>query len=68
MKILNKPNKIHVPTALESMTPGEKLAIPNRVASELKVRQFCTAQKKKGYEFFASISEMPDATVVTRTR
>ena len=68
MEILNKPNLIHVPTALDAMNPGDRLAIPYKVASEAKIRHLCTMYKRKGKEFVASIVEMPDAIVVTKIR
>lgn len=68
MKILNKPNVIHIPTAMNEMKVGESVAIPYKVASEAKVRHLCTMSKRKGHEFVASITAMPDAIVITKIR
>ena len=68
MKILNKPNVIHIPTAMNEMKVGESVAIPYKVASEAKVRHLCTMSKRKGHEFVASITAMPDAIVITKLR
>lgn len=68
MKILNKPNVIHIPTAMQGMRIGDQLAIPYKVASEAKVRHLCTMAKRKGNEFVASITAMPDAIVITKLR
>ena len=68
MKILNKPNVIHIPTAMNEMKVGESVAIPYKVASEAKVRHLCTMSKRKGHEFVASITAMPDAIVMTKIR
>jgi hypothetical protein len=68
MKILNRPNVIHVPTAMKDMKVGEQIAIPYKVASEAKVRHLCTKAKAWGSEFVASITAMPDAIVITKLK
>ena len=54
--------------AMTDLPIGGELEVPNRLFSELKVRQRCTRLNEKGYKFISSLTRSPGSMVITRLK
>lgn len=54
--------------AMIELPIGGELEVPNRLFSEMRVRQKCTRLNEKGYKFTSSLSRIPGSMVITRLK